>query len=113
MTPMYLGVRAVFARSFARIHRANLFNFGIAPFTIDEETYDRIDQDDHIEVLDDVRDGVLSGQEEFAIRVNDDWETTVELNASQRERDMLAEGGKLAWTKQHAGGDADGSAAAD
>jgi aconitate hydratase len=113
MTPMYLGVRAVFARSFARIHRANLFNFGIAPFTIDEETYERIDQGDHIEVLDDVREGVLSGQEEFTIRVNDDWETTVELDASQRERDMLAAGGKLAWTKQRADVSDDESAAAD
>jgi aconitate hydratase len=113
MTPMYLGVRAVFARSFARIHRANLFNFGITPFTIDEDTYERIDQGDHIEVIDDVREGVLSGQEEFTIRVNDDWETTVELDASQRERDMLAEGGKLAWTKQHADASGDDSAAAD
>jgi aconitate hydratase len=113
MTPMYLGVRAVFARSFARIHRANLFNFGITPFRIDEDTYERIDQGDHIEVVDDVREGVLSGQEEFTIRVNDDWETTVELDASQRERDMLAEGGKLAWTKQRAGVGDDGSAAAD
>jgi aconitate hydratase len=113
MTPMYLGVRAVFARSFARIHRANLFNFGIAPFTIDEETYENLDQGDHIEVADDVREGVLSGQDEFTIRVNDDWETTVELDASQRERDMLAEGGKLAWTKQHADASGDGSAAAD
>jgi aconitate hydratase len=113
MTPMYLGVRAVFAQSFARIHRANLFNFGIAPFTIDEETYERIDQGDHIEVVDDVREGILSGREEFTIRVNDDWETTVELDASQRERDMLAEGGKLAWTKQRAGASGDDSAAAD
>ena len=113
MTPMYLGVRAVFARSFARIHRANLFNFGIAPFIIDEETYDRLDQGDHIEVLDDVREGVLSGQEEFTIRVNDDWEATVEMDASERERDMLAAGGKLAWTKQRAEVGGDESAAAD
>jgi aconitate hydratase len=113
MTPMYLGVRAVFAQSFARIHRANLFNFGITPFRIDEDTYERIDQGDHIEVVDDVREGVLSGQEAFTIRVNDDWETTVELDASERERDMLAEGGKLAWTKQRADASGDGSAAAD
>jgi len=113
MTPMYLGVRAVFARSFARIHRANLFNFGIAPFIIDEETYDRIEQGDHIEVLDDVQEGVLSGQEEFTIRVNDDWEATVGMDASQRERDMLAAGGKLAWTKQRADVGGDESAAAD
>ena len=45
--------------------------------------------------------------------LDDDWETTVELDASQRERDMLAEGGKLAWTKQRAGEGGDDSAAAD
>ncbi len=112
MCPMYLGVEAVFAQSFARIHRANLFNFGIAPYVIDQETYNRLEQGDDIEVVDDVREGVLSGQEEFTIRVNGDWEATVLLDASQRERDMLAAGGKLAWTKQRAdvGGD---EAAAD
>jgi aconitate hydratase len=113
MCPMFLGVEAVFAQSFARIHRANLFNFGIVPFTIDEETYERIDQGDDIEVLDDVREGVLSGQEEFTIRVNDDWEATVELDASEREREMLAAGGKLSWTKQRAGAGDGGEAAAD
>ncbi|WP_435334895.1 aconitate hydratase [Haloarchaeobius sp. TZWWS8] len=110
MCPMYLGIEGVFAQSFARIHRANLFNFGIVPYLIDEETYEKLDQGDDIEVVDDVREGVESGQEEFTVRVNDDWEFTATLDASQRERDMLALGGKLPWTKQHATG---GSAPAD
>jgi aconitate hydratase len=112
MCPMYLGVEAVFALSFARIHNANLFNFGIVPFEIDEDTYERLDQGDDMHVVDDVRQGVESGQEEFTVRVNDDWEFTATLDASEREREMLAAGGKLSWTKQRAGG-AGGEAPAD
>ncbi|MCL9812837.1 aconitate hydratase [Natranaeroarchaeum aerophilus] len=106
MCPMYLGIEGVLAQSFARIHRANLFNFGLVPLIIDEDTYEKIDQGDDIEIVDDVREGVESGQEEFTVRVNDDWEATATLNASRRERDMLSLGGKLPWTKQQAeGGD--------
>jgi aconitate hydratase len=104
MCPMYLGIEGVLAQSFARIHRANLFNFGLVPLIIDAETYERIDQGDDVAIVDDVREGVRSGQEEFTIRVNDDWEATATLDASDRERDLLAAGGKLAWTKQHAEG---------
>ena len=72
MCPMYLGVEAVLAQSFARIHKANLFNFGLLPLTIDGETYDRIEQGDHVEVVDDVATAVAGGAEEFTIRVDDD-----------------------------------------
>ncbi|QSG03841.1 aconitate hydratase [Natranaeroarchaeum sulfidigenes] len=106
MCPMYLGIDGVLAQSFARIHRANLFNFGLVPLIIDEDTYEKINQGDDIEIVDDVREGVESGQEEFTVRVNDDWEATAQLKASRRERDMLSLGGKLPWTKQQAeGGD--------
>ncbi|MFQ3295253.1 MAG: aconitate hydratase, partial [Natrialbaceae archaeon] len=112
MCPMYLGVEGVLAQSFARIHRANLFNFGLVPLIIDEATYEKIDQGDDIAVVDDVREGVASGQEEFTIRVNDEWEATGRLEASERERDLLTAGGKLAWTKQQAQGGS-GAASAD
>ncbi|NHN42133.1 aconitate hydratase [Halorubellus sp. JP-L1] len=110
MCPMYLGIDAVFAQSFARIHKANLFNFGIVPFAIDAEDYEEIDQGDELAVVDDIREGVESGQEEFTVSVNGDWEFTATLDASERERDMLAVGGKLPWTKEQATGD-DGSGA--
>jgi len=100
LCPMYLGVEGVLARSFARIHRANLFNFGLLPLEIDAETYERIDQGDNIEIVDDVAEAVRSGQEEFTVRVNDDWEATGVLDASQREREILAAGGKLSYVKQ-------------
>lgn len=44
LAPMYLGVKAVFARSFARIHRSNLINFGILPVVIDEDGYALLEQ---------------------------------------------------------------------
>jgi aconitate hydratase len=109
---MYLGIEGVLAQSFARIHRANLFNFGIVPLTIDEDTYQKIEQGDDIEIVDDVAEAVRSGQEEFTVRVNDDWEATATLDASQREREILADGGKLPHTKMQAE-DGDTAASAD
>jgi aconitate hydratase len=108
LCPMYLGVEGVLAQSFARIHKANLYNFGLLPLAIDEATYENIEQGDSIEIVDDVAEAVASGQEEFTIRVNDDWEATAKFDASERERKILAAGGKLSWTKQQYkdGGDA-------
>ena len=105
MCPMHLGVEGVLARSFARIHRANLFNFGLIPLLIDEDTYENIDQGDDIEIVDDVDAGVRSGQEEFTVRVNDDWEATAILDASERERAILAAGGRLPYVRQQHEGD--------
>ena len=113
LCPMYLGIEAVFAQSFARIHKANLFNFGIVPLAIDAETYERIDQGDDLEIVDDVPAGVRSGQEEFTVSVNDEWESTADLDASERERDILASGGKLSWVKQQHADGGSGAAPAD
>lgn len=103
LCPMYLGVEAVFALSFARIHRANLFNFGLVPLTIDRETYDRIEQGDDILIVEDVADEVQNGRETFTVQVND-WETTAHLDASERERELLVHGGRLQYTKSRARG---------
>ncbi|WP_458186914.1 aconitate hydratase [Haladaptatus sp. NG-WS-4] len=102
LCPMYLGVEGVLAQSFARIHKANLFNFGLLPLEIDEETYEKIEQGDDVEIVDDVAEAVRSGQDEFTVRVNDEWEATATLNASERERRILADGGKLSHTKKQA-----------
>jgi aconitate hydratase len=112
LCPMYLGVEGVLAQSFARIHKANLFNFGLLPLEIDDDTYEQIEQGDDIEITDDVDEAVRSGQEEFTIRVNDDWEATGYLDASGREREILADGGKLPHTKAQQEG-ASGAAPAD
>ncbi|EMA44058.1 aconitate hydratase [Halococcus saccharolyticus] len=112
LCPMYLGVEGVLAQSFARIHKANLFNFGLLPLEIDEDTYADIEQGDDIEIVDDVEEAVRSGQDEFTIRVNDDWEATGQLDASAREREILADGGKLPHTKAQQD-DSSGAAPAD
>ncbi len=49
LAPMYLGIKVVFAKSFARIHKDNLINFGILPLTISPEVYGSIEQDAEIE----------------------------------------------------------------
>ena len=113
MCPMFLGVEAVLAQSFARIHKANLFNFGILPLNIEEDTYDRIEEGDDVTVVTDVAEAVAAGQEEFTVRVNDDWEATATLDASERERRTLAAGGKLSLTKQKHGEGDSGAAPAD
>ncbi|WP_135829820.1 aconitate hydratase [Halorussus halobius] len=113
LCPMYLGVEGVLAQSFARIHKANLFNFGLIPLTIDEETYEQIDQGDDVEIVDDVAEAVRSGQEEFTVRIDDDWEATAHLDASEREREILADGGKLSHTKKQAQGGSSGATPAD
>ena len=111
LCPMYLGIEGVLAQSFARIHKANLFNFGLVPLTIDEADYANIEQGDDIEIVDDVAEAVDSGQEEFTVRVNDDWELTAHLDASAREREILSAGGKLSLTRSQY--DAEGAAPAD
>jgi aconitate hydratase len=97
---MYLGVESVLAQSFARIHKTNLFNFGIVPLSISEATYERIEQGDEIEIVDDAADAIAAGAETFTIRINDEWEATAGLEASPRERQLLVDGGKLPHTKR-------------
>ena len=63
----------------------------------------------YIEIVDDVNAGVRSGQEEFTVRVNNDWEATAVLDASERERAILAAGGRLPYVRQQ---HEDGGAAA-
>ena len=112
LCPMYLGVHGVLAQSFARIHKANLINFGLLPLTIDEETYERIEQGDSVEIVDDAAEAVRSGRETLTVRIDDEWEATAGLDANERERELLVSGGKLPHTRQQfAGADADAGSA--
>jgi len=97
--PMYLGVRTVIAKSFERIHAANLVNFGIIPLTFaDNRDYDAIAQGVRFEIAG-LRDAVESGAGE----VSADFDgITVKLlmNLSLRQREILAAGGLLNYTKK-------------
>jgi aconitate hydratase len=94
LAPMYLGLKAVIAKSFARIHKANLINFGIAPFVFDDPAdYGKVRQGDRLvvpEVPTALEDGVLTVRDETA-----DVEFRVRAELSDSERAILLAGGRL------------------
>ena len=96
LCPMYLGVKAVVAKSIERIHRANLINFGIVPFTFaDPKDYDRLAAGDALE-LKGVR-AAVEGDGRLEIRVKGPGKSVVVTTAlSAREKHLLVCGGLLA-----------------
>jgi len=92
LTPWQLGIKAVFAKSYARIHRANLINAGIIPFICDTGA---LDQGDRLEV--DVSD--LDGELVVTNKTKDD-KLKVHHDLSPREVEMIKAGGLLAYTAQ-------------
>ncbi len=96
LAPLYLGIRAVAAKSFARIHQANLINNGILPLTFaDEGDYDRISQGDELS-LPDVRAAVAAGKEELELRNETKQESyRVLLPLTERQRGMILSGGLI------------------
>ena len=95
--PMYLGVRAIITKSFARIHKANLINYGIIPITfVNPADYDIIKQGDVLEITN-IEDALDTGCE-FNIVVN--GKTIKGTNdLAQRSRNILKQGGLAAYTR--------------
>jgi len=95
LCPMYLGVRAVIAKSFERIHAANLINFGILPLTFSVESdYDKIDQGDEL-VIAEARK-TISGDGKFMVQnktKNTSFYTICTL--SERQKEIILAGGAL------------------
>jgi len=100
LVPLYLGVRAVIAKSFARIHVANLINAGILPLTFaNPADYDAVTQGDRL-ALRDIHEGMDSG----CIRLTDlTTGRTFDLacDFTERQKDMLKAGGLLAYTAKY------------
>ena len=97
LVPMYLGVRCVVAKSFARIHVANLINAGILPLTFaDPNDYDAINQDDAI-VIEDISAGMENGILKMKC-----GNKTIPLicELSSRQQKILLSGGLLNYTKE-------------
>ncbi|MBQ8073522.1 MAG: aconitate hydratase [Clostridia bacterium] len=96
LVPLYLGIRAVAAKSFARIHQANLINNGILPLTFENAAdYDRIDQGDTME-LPGVRAEIAAGKEKLILRnVTKSENYTVLLPLTERQRGMILSGGLI------------------
>lgn len=101
LAPLYLGVKAVLVKSFARIHKANLINAGILPLTfVNEADYDQINQDDEI-VIPDVRKLVEAGETEFTVLDKTNGkEIKVNCDLSGRAKDIMLAGGLLDYTRE-------------
>ena len=101
LVPLYLGVKAVIAVSFARMHKANLINSGILPLTFkDPADYDLIAQGDEIE-LKDIKNAVISGADAILVDKTAGREIPLKTGFSEREIGILLAGGKLNYTAQN------------
>jgi aconitate hydratase len=101
LVPLYLGVKAVITKSFARIHVANLVNAGILPFTFANETdYDRIDQMDQLELAD-IRTAMENNTSVVLKNLTKNEEYPLDAShLSARQRAMLLCGGLLDYTRE-------------
>jgi aconitate hydratase len=96
--PMHLGVRAVLAKSFARIHRANLINWGIVPLVLDDPAvHDGIERDDRLR-LEGLRVALAAGSRVRVANLRSGARFTASCVLTPRERDILLAGGLLAHT---------------
>ncbi len=99
LAPMFLGVKVVLAKSFARIHKDNLVNFGILPLTISDDIYDAINADDELsfpEVAKDIRESA----EVVMVNEKSGKEYKIEHHLTERERDAILAGGTLNFIKK-------------
>ena len=99
LVPLYLGVRAVIAKSFARIHAANLINAGIMPLTfVNAEDYDRVAQGDILSI-----DGVYAGMDKGEMTLVDETQNIripLACSFTDRQKAILKAGSLLAYTKE-------------
>ena len=98
LVPMYLGIRGVIAKSFARIHIANLINSGILPMTFENpEDYDKLEQDAKLTIS-----GIVEGMKTGKLNVTADngFTFTVNCDLTQRQQAILLAGGLLNYTKE-------------
>ena len=100
LVPLYLGIKAVVAKSFARIHVANLINFGIVPMTLaNPDDYDKFAEGDELEIKG-FAAAVAGETEALLVNKTNGAEAKLCLNLSARQREMLLAGGCLNYTKQ-------------
>jgi len=98
LSPLHLGVRAVLAKSFARIHRSNLINWGIAPLEFENPTdADTIERDDVLD-FESLRESLAAGTAVAVVNRRTGARFRMRSILSPRERDMLLAGGLLTQT---------------
>lgn len=99
LVPLYLGVKAVLTKSFARIHKANLINSGIVPLTFNNsEDYDQIEMDDEL-VLDNLIEQVKTGQVTVYNKTKN-VSYAMSSDLSDKELKMILAGGKINFMKE-------------
>ncbi|HID98294.1 MAG TPA: aconitate hydratase [Thermodesulfobacteriaceae bacterium] len=99
LAPRYLGVRAKLVKSFARIHKANLINFGIVPLTfVDPSDYDQILQGADI-IIPGLRQAILAGSDTVTLKIGADQSIQARMELSERDRKILASGSLLNWVR--------------
>ncbi len=98
LAPMYLGIKIVLAKSFARIHKDNLINFGILPLTVPPDVYDSIAQDAELEFSSLAKDVRESSEVTFR-NVNTGTNYKAEHGLSERQRKIVLAGGMLNCVK--------------
>ncbi len=100
LAPMFLGVKAVLAKSFSRIHKSNLINFGILPLEFSKaDDYQKVKLGSQI-LMDEVAFNLRGESNVFAVTV-DGLPVEFKLSLTRRLRDVLLEGGLLNYTKAH------------
>ena len=101
LAPLYLGVKAVITKSFARIHMANLINAGIIPMTFaDEADYDRIDANDEL-TIPNVAEQIKNSDVIKVTNVTKGFDFECSVSFSDRQKEMLYAGGLLNYTKNN------------
>ena len=101
MVPQYLGIKAVITKSFARIHVANLINFGIVPFTLAcEDDYGKIDQLDKVFIAG-FADAVRGGDGAILQNETKGIDIPLKLTLTERQRAILLSGGMLRYVKSN------------
>jgi aconitate hydratase len=102
LAPRYLGVRIKLAKSFARIHRSNLINFGILPLVFEKkEDYNQIEQGDAF-FIKDIRKALLEGEKKIKIIIKGKGEISAILDLSEREKNSILAGSLLNLAKNKA-----------
>ncbi len=99
LAPRYLGVRAVLACSFARIHQANLVNFGILPLQIERATYDELNEGDVLE-FDNIRQALLAGKILAGKNVSSGARIPAKPVLTDRQRKIILAGGMLNYIRE-------------
>jgi len=100
IAPMYLGIKAVIVKSFARIHRANLINFGIIPLMFaDSNDYEKIEKADILEIKN-LIEGIKNNQRYEVKNLTKDFVFYVKSNLNSKEKELILEGGLLPYVRK-------------